>query len=233
MLSLTANKPASELEILCLGAHCDDIEIGAGGMVMDSLARYPQARVTWVVLSSNESRREEALAAAGAILEHPERHRVEIQEFRNGYFPFVGAALKDYFEELKKSVRPDLILTHSTRDAHQDHRTVGELTWNTFRDHFILEYEIPKYDGDLSSRPNFYVPLSQPVLDRKLDVITQCFPSQQHRPWFTRSTFEGLMRLRGVECNAPSGYAEAFHARKVLWGGSPISETDREDRNAP
>ena len=138
-----------------------------------------------------------------------------IKTFRDGYFPFEGAAIKDFFEETKRAVRPDLVLTHHRHDRHQDHRFVAELTWNTFRDHLIAEYEIPKYEGDLG-QPNVYVPLSAATVRRKIDLIVRSFPSQANRSWFRPETFEAVLRLRGIECNAGEGFAEAFHVPKLV-----------------
>jgi len=199
--------------ILLIGAHCDDIEIGCGGTVLGLAQRYPQARFTWVTLSSDAERARETRAAAAQLLQGAAQVDVRIAEFRGSYFPHIGPALKDYFESLK-ACRPDLILTHARHDLHQDHRVTNELTWNTFRDHAILEYEIPKFDGDLGT-PNTFVPLSRAQMQRKCDVLMDCFPSQHTRSWFTRETFTAIARLRGIECNAPEGYAEAFYGRKL------------------
>lgn len=204
--------------ILCLGAHCDDIEIGCGGTILRLLREVPDLEVCWVVLSSSDVRAAEARAGAGAILGTSGPHRVMIQSFRNGYFPYIGAEIKDFFESLKVECDPDIIFTHYRHDRHQDHRTVSDLTWNTYRDHLVLEYEIPKYDGDMGV-PQAFVPLSDSIRHRKLEVIEQSFPSQRDHPWFAPSTFNGLMRLRGVESNAPSGYAEAFYTRKIMLAG--------------
>jgi LmbE family N-acetylglucosaminyl deacetylase len=207
-------KPGAAPQILCLGAHCDDIEIGCSGALMELIDRYPRARITWVVLSSGAARAREARRAAAAVLRKALRPRVEIQDFRISFFPVQFAEIKAYFEELKQAVSPDLIFTHQREDLHQDHRTVAELTWNTFRSHMILEYEIPKYDGGLGS-PSVFVPLRAATMRRKLAIIMRCFVSQHEKQWFTPETFSGLMRLRGIECNAADGYSEAFYARKV------------------
>jgi LmbE family N-acetylglucosaminyl deacetylase len=200
--------------LLCIGAHCDDIEIGCGGTVLQLLERHPELHVDWVVLTSTPARAAEARASAAGFLRGARSHNVVIRDFRDGFLPWVGAELKDCFEELKRAVTPDLILTHHRGDFHQDHRLAGELTWNTWRDHLILEYEIPKYDGDLG-RPNAFVPLTQAVVQRKLDLILSGFPSQASKAWFTAETFRALLRLRGVEANAKEGLAEAFFAPKV------------------
>ena len=204
----TATAPS----ILLIGAHCDDIEIGCGGTVMQLARRYPAARFVWVTLSSDAQRAAETRAAAARMLEAAREHEVRVEEFRGSYFPACIAELKEYFEGLK-ALKPDLILTHCRHDLHQDHRITNELTWNTFRDHLILEYEIPKFDGDLGV-PNVFFSLTRAELQRKCDVLTECFPSQAKRTWFSRDTFEAIARLRGIECNAPEGFAEAFYGRK-------------------
>jgi len=203
------------LRVLCLGAHCDDIEIGCGGTVLRLVEAFPSAAVHWVVLSSNGERREEALRSAAGFLDGVRRREIAVEAFRESYFPWIGADIKDYFEGLKGRVGPDLILTHHRDDRHQDHRVVCDLTWNTFRDHLILEYEIPKYDGDLGS-PNLYVPLSRATARRKVGLLLEHFPSQRARRWFDEDTFLGLMRLRGMEANAPERFAEGFYGRKVV-----------------
>jgi len=204
---------AREPTMLLLGAHCDDIEIGCGGTVIQLVRRYPSAKFIWITLSSDAQRADETRAAAGRLLEGARDVVVRVEEFRGSYFPYSGAALKDYFEGLKQFA-PDLIFTHCRHDLHQDHRITNELTWNTFRDHLILEYEIPKFDGDLGV-PNVFLSLTRAEMKRKCDILIECFPSQTERTWFTRDTFEAIARLRGIECNAPEGYAEAFYGRKV------------------
>jgi LmbE family N-acetylglucosaminyl deacetylase len=199
--------------ILLVGAHCDDIEIGCGGSVQRLLSKHPTARFVWVTLSSDAQRGAETRAAAARLLEGAADVIVRVEEFKASYFPHCGPALKDYFETLK-AFKPDLILTHCRHDLHQDHRVVNELTWNTFRDHAVLEYEIPKFDGDLGA-PNVFFALSRAEMKRKCDVLIECFPSQRQRQWFSRDTFEAIARLRGIECNAPEGYAEAFYGRKL------------------
>lgn len=200
--------------VLCLGAHSDDIEIGCGGSLLRFKADFPHVRFKWVVLSAAGTRGEEAkrgaeLFTSGCAAE------VVLKDFRDGFFPYNGREIKAFFEELKGQIEPDLIFTHWQGDAHQDHRVLSELTWNTFRNHMILEYEIPKYDGDLG-RPNLFVPLEKPLYEDKVSHLFSAFASQQSKHWFQHETFLGLMRIRGMECNAPSGYAEAFHARKVV-----------------
>jgi len=208
-----AERPAS---ILLLGAHCDDIEIGCGGTLVQLVRQFPGARFSWVTLSADAEREAETRAAAARILDGAGDVSVRVEGFRGSYFPHEGPALKDYFEGLK-DIRPDLILTHCRHDLHQDHRIVNELTWNVFRDHAILEYEIPKFDGDLGV-PNVFVPLSRAELERKCDMLMQCFQSQLARRWFTRDTFQALARLRGIECQAAEGFAEAFYVRKLCLG---------------
>lgn len=222
MLSLSVGDSVQPLHsVLCLGAHCDDIEIGCGATVLRLAERFPDAAFHWVVLSSSPIRGAEAKASADRFLHGVKQRHIEIKEFRNSFFPFEGARIKEYFEELKGRVTPDLVLTHTRGDLHQDHRLTCELTWNTFRDHLILEYEIPKYDGDLGA-PNFFVPVTVEQCDAKVSSILECFASQNDKAWFTRDTFMALMRLRGVECNSPSLYAEAFYCRKSTLGLEPI-----------
>jgi LmbE family N-acetylglucosaminyl deacetylase len=207
-------RPGGRLEVLCLGAHSDDIEIGCGGTILRLAEENPNCAFHWVVFSAIGVREAEARRAAdlfaGSKLIAP-----IFKTFRDGFMPYVGGEVKDIFEGLKQQVSPDLILTHYGKDAHQDHRLLSELTWNTFRDHLILEYEIPKYDGDLG-RPNVFVPLSDKVGKKKARFIVEAFESQRVKRWFEESTFLSLMRLRGMECNSPSGYAEAFYCRKMV-----------------
>ncbi len=200
--------------ILFLGAHCDDIEIGCGGTVLNLASRYPAARFVWVTLSSDDVRAQESNRAAAELLAGADNVHIRMMRFRGSYFPYEGAAVKDCFEELARTCDPDVVFTHFRHDRHQDHRTVSDLTWNTFRDHLILEYEIPKYDGDVG-QPNVFVPLAREILERKIDILLRCFPSQRSRNWFTPETFSAMARLRGIECNAPDGFAEAFHTRKL------------------
>jgi LmbE family N-acetylglucosaminyl deacetylase len=200
--------------ILLLGAHCDDIEIGCGGALLSLVRQYPSARLVWVTLSSDDEREAETRAAAAKLLAGAKDIVVRVERFRGSYFPHEGAALKNCFESLK-SYSPDWVITHHRNDLHQDHRIVNELTWNTFRDHVILEYEVPKFDGDLGT-PNVYVPLTQAQLRRKCEILMECFPSQRTRAWFTPATFEAMARIRGIECNAPEGFAEAFYGRKLV-----------------
>jgi LmbE family N-acetylglucosaminyl deacetylase len=216
VIGLTAGVPRGrKFTILCLGAHADDIEIGCGGTILRLVAEHPRTEVHWVVASAHGPRAREAKRSAARMLRGAAAHDVRIEGFRDGFLPYDGARVKEMFERLKASVSPDLIFTHQIDDAHQDHRLMSELTWNTFRDHWILEYEIPKYDGDLG-HPNVFVSIPPPIRRKKVRLLLSAFPSQRERRWFTASTFEGLMRIRGIECAAPDGFAEAFHARKML-----------------
>jgi LmbE family N-acetylglucosaminyl deacetylase len=200
---------------LFLGAHGDDIEIGCGATVRKLVERFPEAEYSWVVLTSDPTRAGEAHAAARSFLAGAATASIQVKDFRDGFLPFCGAEVKDYFEELGDRLAPDVVFTHFRDDAHQDHRLVNELTWNTFRDHAILEYEIPKYDGDLGA-PNVFVEVSEAECREKTRLIAEQFPSQRSRRWFDETTFRALMRLRGIECNASDGLAEAFYARKVV-----------------
>ena len=204
-------------EILCVGAHCDDLEIGCGGAVLKLTDVPNPPAFTWVVFSSDSRREAEAMRSAEIFLRRAPRSRIVIKKFRDGFLPYEGSLVKEAFEELKGSVAPDLVLTHYRNDLHQDHRLISELTWNTFRDHLILEYEIPKYDGDLGV-PNVFLPLDESLCRRKLDAILACFTSQRDKRWFSEELFRSLLRLRGLECNAPDNYAEAFYCRKLLVG---------------
>ncbi len=207
--------PSGGYELLCLGAHSDDLEIGCSGTVLRLLKELPVARVTWVVLSGNPERAREARAGARRVLGRRTGVRLVQETFRDGYFPYVGAQVKDFFETLKREVAPHLVFTHYREDRHQDHRLVSELTYNTFRNHLVLEYEIFKVDGDLG-RPNAYVPLSAATVERKVALLEACFGSQRDRRWFSEEAFRALLRLRGVEAGSPSGYAEAFYGRKIV-----------------
>jgi LmbE family N-acetylglucosaminyl deacetylase len=204
----------SPLRILCLGAHSDDIEIGCGGTILDLLSCHHHVEVFWVVFSSGREREREARASARFFLEGAKQEEVLVKDFRDGFFPY-EAKIKEFFEELKTRVSPDLIFTHYREDRHQDHRTISDLTWNTWREHTILEYEIPKYDGDLGS-PNVFVPLRREICDRKIKYICDVFQTQSNKAWLSEDTFQALLRLRGVECAAPDKYAEAFYCRKLV-----------------
>jgi|SRR5208282_1049503 len=212
-LNLSQNG-AAPLKVLCLGSHSDDIEIGCGGTLLRLLSSTQNLEVVWVVFSSSKEREREARNSAALFLEQAQQKEIIVNDFRDGFFPFEGTKIKDSFEGLKR-VAPDLILTHNRKDSHQDHRLIAELTWNTFRDHFILEYEIPKYDGDMG-QPSVFVTLEPEVCQRKVGYIMEAFRSQHTKRWFQKDTFLSLMRLRGMECNAPSGYAEAFYCRKLV-----------------
>jgi len=213
-LSLNERGPGA-LQILCVGAHSDDIEIGCGGTILRLAERYPDSLFHWVVFSATGEREAEAKQAAELFVRPTQLKKPLLKSFNDGFMPFVGAEVKAVFEELKQAVSPGLIFTHSHADAHQDHRLIAELTWNTFRDHMILEYEIPKYDGDLG-RPSVFVPLTAELCEKKVRCILDTFQSQRCKRWFREETFFSLMRLRGMECNASSGYAEAFYCRKLV-----------------
>ena len=216
MRSLTLKHDgASPLQILCVGAHSDDIEIGCGGTILRLAEQYPNCLIHWVVLNAVGPRADEARRGAGLFAGKNAIQDIVLKTFQDGFMPFVGGEVKAVFEDLKGKVSPDIIFTHNRDDAHQDHRLVAELTWNTFRDHLILEYEIPKYDGDLG-QPSVFVALEDEVCQKKVRYIMETFQSQHPKRWFTESTFLALMRLRGMECNAPSGYAEAFYSRKLV-----------------
>jgi LmbE family N-acetylglucosaminyl deacetylase len=208
--------PGLPLKLLFLGAHCDDIEIGCGGTVLQLASRHPKLDVTWVVFSSTDQREQEARAGASLFLEQAtgQKHLI-IRDFRDGFFPYQGPEIKEFFEDLKKELDPDLIFTHYRGDRHQDHRTISDLTWNTWRGQLILEYEIPKYDGDLGT-PNFFVPLEKDICARKARYICNAFQSEGKKAWMTEDIFIAVLRLRGVECAAPEKHAEAFHCRKLV-----------------
>jgi len=215
MIPLTLpNKGENSLHVLCLGAHSDDIEIGCGGSLLQLGQSENKVQFHWVVFSAIGQRAEEARRAAELFTTGCEKE-ITLYDFRDGFFPYHGGQVKELFEQLKESGNPDLIFTHWQGDAHQDHRLICELTWNTFRNHLILEYEIPKYDGDLG-RPNVFVPLQLPSCEKKVDYLFKAFSSQSTKRWFDRETFLGLMRMRGMESNSSSGYAEAFFARKIV-----------------
>jgi LmbE family N-acetylglucosaminyl deacetylase len=202
--------------ILCLGSHCDDIEIGCGGTIIRLLQEHPGCEVYWKVFSSNSVRKREALKAAHLFLKSAKSKRVMVRNYRDGFFPSLHSRIKSEFERIKSEFAPDLILTHYRNDLHQDHRIICELTWNTFRDHLILEYEIPKYDGDLGS-PNFFVALDRQACEQKAKYILGSFSSQRSKRWFSSDTFLALQRLRGVESNTPQGFAEGFYCRKLVF----------------
>lgn len=214
MKALQLATAGERLSVLCLGAHSDDIEIGTGATLLSLVDRGVRLDVHWCVLSGGGEREREARVSAADFLAHVPSAKVEVMTFRDGFFPEQGEQIKSWFETLKGRVEPDVILTHRRDDAHQDHREVSRLAWNTFRNHCILEYEIPKWDGDMG-QPNLYMPVSADALQRKIDLLVSHFGSQRSKQWFDAETFRGLARLRGMECRAPERYAEAFFARKL------------------
>jgi len=205
------------LRLLCLGAHCDDIEIGCGGTILSLVERLGGDRlnIRWVVFGSTPVRAQEAVRGAEQFLEGVVRREIVVKDHRDGFFPDEWARIKEEFEEIKRSFEPDIVLTHYRDDRHQDHRVLSDLAWNTFRDHFVLEYEIPKYDGDLGI-PNLFVPLDPAVVSRKIRLVLDIYESQKSKHWFTEDTLRALMRIRGIESAEQGGFAEAFYARKVV-----------------
>jgi LmbE family N-acetylglucosaminyl deacetylase len=216
MITLNLNgQPRAPRTVLCLGAHADDIEIGCGGTLLKLTEQNPNITVHWVVFSATSPRAREAKASGQVFLRTAHAKRIVIKGFRDSYFPFMGARIKKYVQQLSREVEPDLIFTHYRKDLHQDHRLLAELTWNAFRNHLILEYEIPKYDGDMGA-PNAYVHLSKELAERKVRHICEQFRTQKAKQWFSEDTFMALLRLRGLESNSPGKYAEAFYCRKML-----------------
>lgn len=216
MLSLRLNPSLRRpRRILCLGSHSDDIEIGCGGTLLKLLAVRPAAEVRWVVFSADGERVREAQQSAALFLRGVKKSKIVVQDFRNGFFPYLGLYIKEFFETLKLEFSPDIIFTHYRHDLHQDHRTICELTWNTFRNHLILEYEIPKYDGDLGV-PNCFVSLSEGQCRKKIAYILRSFRSQAGKHWFTEDAFRALLRLRGLESASSTRFAEAFYCRKMV-----------------
>src|SRR5262245_2011107 len=216
MIQLLVDPKKSPLKILCLGSHCDDIEIGCGGTLLKLIqSRRGNIIVHWVVFSSTAERENEARCSAQAFLKHAKQKSIVIQHFEDSFFPYSGGEIKKFMQALSRGFSPDLIFTHYRNDLHQDHRLIAELTWNAFRDHWILEYEVPKYDGDLGS-PNLFVSLNEAVCSRKIRGLLDGFPSQRNKQWFDEQTFLALARLRGMEANSPSRYAEAFYCRKIV-----------------
>lgn len=209
------SEPDGPLSILCLGAHSDDVEIGCGGTLLRLLAEHPGSSVHWVIFSATADRADEARASTAALLADAADYELEILEFAENHFPTQHRMIKDAVAATAAQVDPDVVFSHRREDLHQDHRTIAELTWNSFRNHLILEYEIPKYEGDLG-HPNVFVPLTAELAQRKVDLLSEHFGSQGDKPWFRSEVFTGLMAIRGVECVAPEGYAEAFHARKLV-----------------
>ncbi|HZO38337.1 MAG TPA: PIG-L deacetylase family protein [Methylomirabilota bacterium] len=218
MIALIPNVPSDRAtRILCVGAHADDIEIGCGGTMLALTEQLRNVAVDWVVFSATPEREREARASADAFLAAAKETTVVVHAFRDGFFPYVGGQIKEEFERLKERCAPDLILTHYRQDLHQDHRMISELTWNTFRKHLILEYEIPKYDGDLGA-PSLFVPLAEATCERKIDYLMEHFRSQRERSWFSRGVFTAALRLRGLEASSPTALAEGFYCRKVTLG---------------
>jgi LmbE family N-acetylglucosaminyl deacetylase len=216
MLKLNiTDKNNGKLKILCLGAHSDDIEIGCGGTILRLLSEHNNTDVYWVVFGSSGKRNVEALTSANKFLKYAKRKNIIIKHFKDGFFPFKGEYIKNYFEKMESKISPDIIFTHNRNDFHQDHKFISDLTWNTFRDHLILEYEIIKYDGDICS-PNLYVQLKKSICNEKVNYILNSFKSQGNKLWFTSDTFFSVMRIRGIESRAPENYAEGFYCRKII-----------------
>jgi LmbE family N-acetylglucosaminyl deacetylase len=216
MITLLNNHHQNPIhKVLCLGAHSDDIEIGCGGTILKLIETYPDISIYWVVFGATDKRQEEALASAHAFLKDVEHKTIVVKGFRDRFFPYIGMEIKEFFDQLSKDVSPDLVLTHYHKDLHQDHRLISDLTWNAFRNHLILEYEIPKYDGDLGN-PNFFVHLDKVRCQQKITHLMQYFTTQANKQWFTEETFLSLLRLRGIQSNAPNSYAEAFYLRKAV-----------------
>ncbi len=215
MLGLSLGTGGQEPQsVLCLGSHCDDIEIGCSGTLLRLAEAGQLSNVTWVVFASEPRREREALESAESVLREVPKREVMVHAYRDGFLPHHGSDIKERFEELKARISPDLVFTHYRGDLHQDHRLIAELTWNTFRDHLILEYEIPKYDGDFGT-PNVFVELDEALARRKIANLIASFQSQRGKRWFSEDVFRAVLRLRGLECNAPSGLAEAFYGRKL------------------
>ena len=208
-------KKGEPLKALFLGAHSDDIELGCGGTILSLLDQGQELEVCWVVFAASPMRRLEAERSAAMFLRGAVKKEIIVKDFKESFFPYIGSEIKTCFEELKSTISPDVVFTHIRDDLHQDHRLISELTWNTFRDHVILEYEIIKYDGGLGS-PNVFVHLSEEVCAKKIKYLTENFQSQRSHQWFTEETFRAILRLRGVESNASSKFAEAFYARKLV-----------------
>ena len=211
-LATENNRP---LKILCIGAHSDDIEIGCGGTILWLLSEYKPVEVHWIVLGSSGHRDGEAVSSAEKFLEDAKKKKITINNFKDSFFPYVGKEIKTFFEKIKKRVSPDIIFTHYRHDLHQDHRLISELTWNSFRDHLILEYEIIKYDGDIGV-PNLYVHLDEKICRRKINILMDSFRSQREKDWFTTDAFLSILRIRGIESKAPEKYAEGFYCRKLV-----------------
>jgi len=210
-----ATKKNRPIRLLCLGAHSDDIEIGCGGTILRLLSEYDDVEAHWVVLGSSDERDAEAVASAEKFLANARKKDLTIEHFKNSFFPYTGDEIKNFFEKLKQTVSPDIIFTHYRGDLHQDHRLTSELTWNTYRDHLILEYEILKYDGDLGN-PNMFVHLDDALCQKKIGFIMDSFKTQRDKEWFTPDAFLSILRIRGIESRAPGKYAEGFYCRKVV-----------------
>ena len=214
MIGLSADRVE---KILCIGAHCDDIEIGAGGTILRAIEDNPNLEIRWVVFSSTDERKREGEASAKRFLEGAAKAEIVIERFRENYFPYIAEDVKAFMADLGRNFAPDLVLTHHREDLHQDHRLLAELTWNTFRDQLILAYEIPKWDGDLGA-PNMFSAIPSELAAKKIEIMMSCFESQQGRDWFSEDLFRSMMRIRGMECRSPSGLAEGFYGRKTLLG---------------
>ena len=216
MLSLNLPQSgASNLKILCLGAHSDDIEIGCGGTILRLLQNYKNTEVKWVVFGGNRVRNKEARKSAVAFLKNAKAKDIVTQQFPDGFFPYRGEEIKKYFEQIKKEFSPQIVFTHYRHDRHQDHRVISDLTWNSFRDHLVLEYEIPKFDGDLGS-PNLFVEIEDKICRQKIKIIVDSFGTQRDKHWFSEQTFLSMLTLRGMESRSPTRLAEAFYCRKVV-----------------
>ena len=210
------DRKEGSLKILCLGAHSDDIEIGCGGSILRLLSEYRNAEIYWVVLGSSGRRDQEALSSAKKFLKNAKKKKIIVNNFKDSFFPYMGGEIKKFFEKIIKKVSPDIVFTHYRHDLHQDHRLVSELTWNTFRNHFILEYEIMKYDGDIGV-PNFFVHLDNQICQNKIRIIMDSFQTQRGKDWFTSEVLYSILRLRGMESKAPGDYAEGFYCRKLIF----------------
>ncbi len=217
MQCVSLTRPNSDpVKILCLGAHADDIEIGCGGTLLTLVENRRTVQIHWVVFSARDDRAHEAALSAETLLKGVPQKSVSIMPFRDGFLPFSSTEVKEYFELLKAEFSPDIIFTHYRDDRHQDHRFISDLTWNTWRDHLILEYEVPKYDGDFGT-PNLFVPIPEALYRRKVDHLLTAFPSQrQAKYWFTEETFLAVARLRGMESGPNNRFAEAFYCRKAV-----------------
>jgi LmbE family N-acetylglucosaminyl deacetylase len=216
MFNLNLLDNVKKLKVLCLGAHADDIELGCGGTILKLAERVPELDFYWVVFSGNRERAKEASESANTFLNNVKSSQIVLYDYRESYFPFIGAQIKDSFEEIKKAFSPDIVMTHHIEDVHQDHKLISGLTWNTFRNHLILEYEILKYEGDLKT-PNLYVHIDESIVERKINYICDFFKTQKEKQWFSEDTFRSIMRIRGLESNPLSKYAEAFHCRKIVF----------------